>query len=256
MRKREKVVYIIVIALITAIFTLSTPPEVSLEYVEEEAPTDTLVVEPPKPVFYISEYDSIFRACADTIGWDWKMLAAVAYVESRFDSSAVSAVGAKGLMQVMPRTARAMGVPEGMEHDPAENVRAAAEYIRYLSYLFRYVPERERLNFILASYNAGFGHVQDAMRLASKYGKSRHVWTDNVELYLSLKSDSVYYNDSVCRNGRFGATETIQFVRKVQKKYNEYCIREKRFEQALINEALRLEQDDVSKERSVLSDER
>ena len=257
MRKREKVVYIIVIALVTAIFTLSTPPEVSLEHVEEEVPADTLVVEePPKPVFYISSYDSIFRACADTIGWDWKMLAAVAYVESRFDSSAVSAVGAQGLMQIMPRTARAMGVPEGMEHDPEENVRAAVEFFRYLSYLFRYVPERERINFILASYNAGFGHVQDAMRLASKYGKDRYVWTDNVELYLSLKSDSVYYNDSVCRNGRFGATETIQFVRKVQKKYNEYCLREKRFEQAQINEELRCEQADVSRVRSTLSDER
>ena len=154
------------------------------------------------------------------------MLAAVAYVESKFDTSAVSSVGARGLMQIMPQTARAMGIPEGMEHDPDESVRAAAAYFEYLSHLFRRVPEGERINFVLASYNAGFGHIQDAMRLASKYGKNRYVWNDNVESYLRLKNDSVYFTDSLCRNGRFNATETILFVRRVQHKYGEYRLQE------------------------------
>lgn len=226
MRKREKTLYIIAVALVTAIFTVSIPPEISLEHVEK---SDTLVVEPINPVFCISDYDSIFRAYADTIGWDWKMLAAVAYVESKFDTSAVSSVGAQGLMQIMPQTARAMGIPEGMEHDPVESVRAATEYFGYLSRVFRRVPEGERINFVLASYNAGFGHIQDAMRLADKYGKNRYVWNDNVELYLRLKNDSVYFTDSLCRNGRFAGTETILFVRKVQHKYGEYRLREEMF---------------------------
>jgi membrane-bound lytic murein transglycosylase F len=88
------------------------------------------------------------------------------------------------------------------------------------------VPEGERINFVLASYNAGFGHIQDAMRLASKYGKNRYVWNDNVESYLRLKNDSVYFTDSLCRNGRFNATETILFVRRVQHKYGEYRLQE------------------------------
>ena len=226
MRKREKTVYIIAIALVTAIFAVSIPPELSFEHAVEE---DSLAVEMPDPVFRISPYDSIFRIYADTVGWDWKMLAAVAYVESKFDTSAVSAVGAQGLMQIMPQTARAMGIPEGMEHDPEESVRAAAEYFAYLSQLFRRVPSSEQINFVLASYNAGFGHVQDAMRLADKYGKNRYVWNDNVESYLRLKNDSVYYTDSLCRNGRFAGTETILFVRRVQHKYGEYRLREEMF---------------------------
>lgn len=228
MRKREKTVYIIAIALVTAIFTVSIPPAISLDNAGE---ADTLSVEVADPVFRISDYDSIFRVYADTVGWDWKMLAAVAYVESKFDTSAVSAVGAQGLMQIMPQTARAMGIPEGMEHNPEESVRAAAEYFAYLSHLFRRVPDSERVNFVLASYNAGFGHVQDAMRLAEKYGKNRYVWNDNVESFLRLKNDSVYFTDSVCRNGRFSGIETTLFVRRVQHKYGEYRLREEVFVQ-------------------------
>ena len=230
MRKREKTVYFIAISLITAIFTVSIPPMTSIEHIE---PAESLDAEENlEPVFCISPYDSLFRVYADTVGWDWKMLAAVAYVESKFDTAAVSAVGAQGLMQMMPRTARAMGVPEGMGSDPAESVRAAARYFAYLSRLFHRVPDGERINFVLASYNAGFGHIHDAMRLANKYGKNRYVWDDNVETYLRLKNDSIYYTDSLCRNGKFSGIETTLFVRKVQHKYSEYRLREEAFLQS------------------------
>ena len=224
MRKREKIAYIAGVAIATVLFIVNTKPKLTIADVS--VASDTAVVADTVSIFRVSAYDSIFRAYADTIGWDWKMLAAVAYVESKFDTSAVSSVGARGLMQIMPQTARAMGIPEGMEHDPDESVRAAAAYFEYLSHLFRRVPEGERINFVLASYNAGFGHIQDAMRLASKYGKNRYVWNDNVESYLRLKNDSVYFTDSLCRNGRFNATETILFVRRVQHKYGEYRLRE------------------------------
>ncbi len=227
MRKREKAAYIIGIAAVTAIFTAITKP--SLHIKAHEHPDTTAVADTAPPTFRISAYDSIFQTYADTIGWDWKMLAAIAYVESKFDTGAVSAVGARGLMQMMPRTARAMGVPEGKESDPEESVRAAVDYFIYLSRLFRRIPESERIHFVLASYNAGFGHIQDAMRLAEKYGKNRNVWDNNVETFLRLKNDSIYYTDSLCRNGRFSGIETTLFVRKVQHKYSEYCLREERY---------------------------
>ncbi len=231
MRKRGKLTFItsgIIVAIVVALVALR--PVVSSQSCEENA---AVVSDSILPVFRISPYDSIFRVYADTVGWDWKMLAAVAYVESKFDTAAVSNVGAQGLMQIMPVTARAMGIPEGMESDPDESVRAAAEYFAYLSHLFRRVPENERINFVLASYNAGFGHVHDAMRLAHKYGRNRYVWNDNVETYLRLKSDSIYYTDSLCRNGRFTGLETTLFVRKVQRKYSEYTLREEMFLQNL-----------------------
>lgn len=226
MRKREKTVWLIAIAIVIAILAVGVSPVIPHEGADDSDSTTVDIVE---PVFCISPYDSLFRVYADTIGWDWKMLAAVAYVESKFDTAAVSAVGAQGLMQIMPVTARAMGIPEGMEHDPDESIRAATDYFIYLSHIFRRVPEEERINFVLAAYNAGFGHVHDAMRLANKYGKNRHVWNDNVETYLRLKNDSIYYTDSLCRNGRFMATETVLFVHRVQRKYREYRMREEAF---------------------------
>ena len=116
MRKREKIAYILGVAAVTAVFTVSIPPGQSPRVVEE---SDSVVAVVAGPVFRISPYDSLFKAYADTVGWDWKMLAAVAYVESKFDTAAVSGVGARGLMQMMPQTARAMGIPEGLESNPA-----------------------------------------------------------------------------------------------------------------------------------------
>ena len=71
----------------------------------------------------ISHYDDLFRKYSKDIGWDWRMLASLAYTESNFDTTAVSWAGAKGLMQLMPATARAMGVPPGKEQNPEESVK-------------------------------------------------------------------------------------------------------------------------------------
>ena len=126
MRKWEKAIYLAGVTIATALFVVATWPDLRIEVVHDTS-DEVVVDDADLPVFQISDYDSIFRVYADTIGWDWKMLAAVAYVESKFDTSAVSSVGAQGLMQIMPQTARAMGIPEGMEHNPEESVRAAVE---------------------------------------------------------------------------------------------------------------------------------
>lgn len=171
----------------------------------------------------ISHYDHLFKKYADSIGWDWKMLASLAYKESNFDTSVVSWAGAKGLMQLMPRTARAMGVPEGKEHNAEESVKAATKYLKQMERSFRNITDTdERINFILASYNAGIGHVYDAMALAGKYGYDKHIWKDNVEKFILLKSKPEYYNDSLCRNGYFRGVETYTFVREIRARHRIY----------------------------------
>ena len=171
----------------------------------------------------ISHYDDLFKKYADSIGWDWKLLASLAYKESNFDTSVVSWAGAKGLMQLMPRTARAMGVPEGKEHNAEESVKAATRYLKLMERSFRSIADPdERINFVLGSYNAGIGHIFDAMALAEKYGHDKHRWMDNVEKYVLLKSKPEYYNDSVCRNGYFRGLETYNFVREIRARHNIY----------------------------------
>ena len=121
----------------------------------------------------ISHYDDLFKKYSKDIGWDWRMLASLAYTESNFDTTAVSWAGAKGLMQLMPATARAMGVPPGKEQNPEESVKAAVKYIAATDRSLSMIPDKqERLSFILASYNAGLGHIYDAMALAEKYGRT------------------------------------------------------------------------------------
>lgn len=171
----------------------------------------------------ISHYDNLFKKYAKEIGWDWRMLASLAYTESNFDTTAVSWAGAKGLMQLMPATARAMGVPSGKEQNPKESIKAAIKYIAATDRSFSMINDKyERLNFILASYNAGLGHIYDAMALAEKYGKNKFVWKQNVENYILLKSNEEYFTDPVCKNGYFRGIETYNFVRDVTGRYENY----------------------------------
>ena len=171
----------------------------------------------------ISHYDDLFRKYSIEIDWDWRLLAALAYTESNFDTTVVSWAGAQGLMQLMPYTAKAMGVPPGMEHNPEESVKAAVKYISVTEKSLRMVPDKqERINFVLGAYNAGLGHIYDAMALAEKYGKDKYVWADNVEKYILLKSNEEYFNDPVCKYGYFRGGETYTFVRVINQRFDNY----------------------------------
>lgn len=171
----------------------------------------------------ISLYDDLFRHYSADISWDWRLLAALAYTESNFNPDVVSWAGARGLMQLMPTTAHAMGVPVGKESDPEESVKAGVKYIADLQRIFSKVTDREeQVKFVLAAYNAGAGHVTDAMALAGKYGRNPYVWEHNVAHYILLKSSEEFYQDPVCRNGYFRGTETYNFVRDVMARADVY----------------------------------
>lgn len=116
----------------------------------------------------------------------------------------------------MPLTAKAMGVPEGKEQNPEESIKAAVKYLGLTTETFQNIPtEEERTKFVLAAYNAGTGHILDAMALAEKYGKDKNIWDDNVETFVLLKSKEEYYNDPVCKYGYIRGTDTYQFVKDI-----------------------------------------
>jgi membrane-bound lytic murein transglycosylase F len=170
----------------------------------------------------ISHFDALFKKYASEVDWDWRLLASLAYTESNFDTTAVSWAGARGLMQLMPATARAMGLPAGKEQNPEESIRAAVKYIGITSRSLAAVPAGERINFVLAAYNSGLGHIQDAMALAEKYGKDKYKWRNNVENYILLKSNEEYFTDPVVKYGYFRGIETYNFVREIQSRYDMY----------------------------------
>lgn len=170
----------------------------------------------------ISPYDDIFRQCATEIGWDWRLLAAQGFVESRFDNSLVSWAGARGIMQIMPCTARAHGVAPESLTDPGVSVRTAVKVIKATDdYMKKYVsdPEERRL-FVLAAYNSGIAHIADAIALARKYGLNPEKWYGNVEKALLMKGNPEYYNDPVVKYGYFRGRQTTVYVRHVTDFYN------------------------------------
>lgn len=171
----------------------------------------------------ISPYDSLFKKYAPLIGWDWQLLASIAYQESHFDPSVVSWAGAEGLMGIMPNTARGLGVTPHELKNPETGIRTGVECLRRFNQGFSAVADPlEKIKFTLAAYNAGIGHIYDARNLAKKYGKNPDVWEGNVNEYIRLKNDPVYYNDSVCKHGYLRGSETYRYVGEVMARYRYY----------------------------------
>ncbi|NQZ74870.1 MAG: transporter substrate-binding domain-containing protein [Ekhidna sp.] len=169
----------------------------------------------------ISPYDSIIRAAADELGWDWLLLAAQIFRESKFDESAESWAGAIGLMQVMPRTGAEYGIED--LKNPKQNIYAGTKHIQWLQAQWgkRIEEPEEKLKFVLASYNVGLGHLEDAVRLAEKYGGETDKW-ESVKEYLLKKARPTYFNDPVVEYGYCRGSEPVGYVDNILGIYQNY----------------------------------
>lgn len=171
----------------------------------------------------ISPYDHLFKRYAHSIEWDWRLLAALAFHESRFDASTKSWAGAAGVMQLMPQTALNFGLDRVTILDPDMNIEAGVQYIKSLNMFFRRIENKEeRIKFVLAAYNSGPAHIIDAMALASKFGKNPHIWFNHVEYFLIKKNEQDFYNDPVVKYGYYNGKETANYVRNTLKTFEKY----------------------------------
>jgi membrane-bound lytic murein transglycosylase F len=174
----------------------------------------------------ISRFDPIMREVGEEEGFDWRFMSAIAYSESRFIEDLESSQGAMGIMQIRPVVARHFNVPVESINDTETNVRLAGMLLSELDSMLRIpasTPTEDRLSIILASYNAGIGHVLDARRLARSEGADPNSW-ETVRYYLDLKADPAYYELDIVQSGRFtGSRQTTGYVNEVMRKYNQYC---------------------------------
>ncbi len=171
----------------------------------------------------ISRYDHIFIRESRRLGWDWTVLAAIAFQESTFSANVESRSGAVGLMGIMPATGRAFGATMEQLKDPEVSVRVAVDCL--LAYRKAYLSlddEEEQIKFTLAAYNAGPGHIQDAIRLAEKHGTPQDKWEEGVRKYVLLKSNPEYYNDPVCKFGYLRGKETVSYVSNIMTRKEAY----------------------------------
>ncbi len=170
----------------------------------------------------LSEFDDIIKKTAKNIGWDWRLLASLIYQESRFRQDLESEKGAFGLMQLMPVVMEKYGID--YDATPEEQLNAGGQLISFLDDCLsnKVTDSTERVKFVLAAYNSGLGHVYDAQRLASKYGKYPNVWDNNVDYFILNKSKKQYYNDTCCHAGYLRGTETYRFVEEVLDRFYQY----------------------------------
>ncbi len=169
----------------------------------------------------ISKYDQIIKEVSEKYDLDWRLLASLIFQESGFRPNVRSWVGAYGLMQLMPRTAKIYGIDT--TSSPREHIIAGVKFLKWIDRNLPHdIEEEERIKFILASYNAGIAHVYDAMRLAKKNNKDPNVWKDNVDYYLLNKSKPKYYRDSVVKYGYCRGEEPYNFVNEIIERYNHY----------------------------------
>ncbi len=136
-------------------------------------------------------YRSEFQAAAGRMGFDWRLLAALAYQESHWNPVAVSPTGVRGMMMLTRKTASMMGVADRV--DPRQSILGGAAYLAHVrAKLPTRIPEPHRTWLAVAAYNIGFGHLEDARIITQAQGGNPDNWSD-VRERLPLLSEPQWY---------------------------------------------------------------
>ena len=169
----------------------------------------------------ISKYDEMVKKYSKDLGWDWVLVKSLIYQESMFKHTGKSWAGAKGLMQLMPATAKELGVTN--VHDPDQNIRAGTKYLKRMYGYWDNIPDTiQRIKFAMASYNCGYGHVKDAQRLAIKFNKDSLSWDNGVDYYVLNLSKPEFYNDDLVEYGYARGREPYEYVDEIFVRYENY----------------------------------
>ena len=160
----------------------------------------------------LPEYRALFEEAALATGFDWRLLAAIGYQESRWDAAAVSPTGVQGVMMLTAETARRVGVADRTE--PRDSILGGARYLRLVERTIpRRIPEPDRTWLTLAAYNVGYGHLEDARILTERRGQDPDRWPD-VRDNLPLLAQERHYE--TLKRGYARGWEPVGFVRNVQ----------------------------------------
>lgn len=164
----------------------------------------------------LPDYEQTFRQAADTQGLDWRLLAAMGYQESKWDPTARSKTGVRGLMMLTLRTARSLGVTDRL--DPTQSINGGARYLLKLrKRLPESIKEPDRTWLALAAYNVGYGHMEDARRLAQAEGLNPNRWLD-VKKMLPRLSQKKWYSQT--RYGYARGGEPVHYVNNIRRYYD------------------------------------
>ena len=169
-----------------------------------------------------SYYDGVLKKASERYGFDWRLISAIIYQESRFIPDLVGFGGSYGVMQMMPVTCERYGITDSSTVE--EQIWAGAKYISFLCNIFRdKVDTADLYYFVAGAYNSGPGHILDAMALCEKYGGDPTKWMTTSE-YLIKKTHKEYYRDEVVKCGYYPGKHTVNYVDQVMTRYNGFTL--------------------------------
>lgn len=164
----------------------------------------------------LPRWEDLLREAGADNNIDWRLLAAISYQESHWNSRAVSNTGVRGLMMLTQATAKDLGITNRV--DPAQSIAGGAKYFKSI---FDRIPQgvqgTDRTWMALAAYNIGLGHLEDARVLTEHYGDDPNKWAD-VERYLPKLAQRKYYKS--LKHGFARGWEPVEYVQNIRQFYN------------------------------------
>ena len=147
---------------------------------------------------------------------DWRLLAAISYQESHWRPHARSHTGVRGMMMLTLATAKQMGITSRL--DTEESIRGGAKYFqRMIDKMPDRIPKPDRIWFALASYNVGFGHLNDARIITQRQGGDPDRWVE-VKKRLPLLQQKKYYKKT--KYGYARGEEPVRYVDNIRRYYD------------------------------------
>ena len=160
-------------------------------------------------------YQKFFEEEAEKYQIDWRMLAAIGYQESHWNKDAESPTGVKGIMMLTKGTAKHLGIKD--REDPRQSIEGGARYfIQRIKKIPERIPEPDRTWLALASYNVGFGHLEDARILTQQRGGNPDKWMD-VKESLPLLSQKKWFSQT--KHGYARGKEPVRYIENVRSYY-------------------------------------
>ncbi len=170
----------------------------------------------------ISPYDKYIKNAARTLGWDWRLLAALIYKESHFKVGLSSSKGAIGLMQIKEHVAKSYGVSDVF--DPQENITAGTLHLKRLQnmYLKKGCDSHNAMLISIAAYNCGEGRMSDCMALAEYLGYNPLEW-EGVKAAIPKMNEYEYYSLPIIKYGKFSGKQTLSYLDDIMALYEGYA---------------------------------
>ncbi|GAA0816593.1 membrane-bound lytic murein transglycosylase MltF [Colwellia sp. D2M02] len=162
----------------------------------------------------LPKFQPLFEKYAQDL--DWRLLAAISYQESHWRPKARSHTGVRGMMMLTLATAKQMGVVSRL--DTEQSIRGGAKYFRrMINRIPDRIPSPDRVWFALASYNVGFGHLNDARIITQRQGGDPDRWVE-VKKRLPLLQQKKYYKNT--KYGYARGEEPVRYVENIRRYYD------------------------------------